>query len=155
MTNVSDIESIKQLKYRYFRFLDQKKMDDLEQLLLPDCSADYHNGHYSYPNREKLMEFLRDGCGRRDLLLTMHQGHHPEIELISETEATGIWYLQDIVINLRTEQRLEGNGFYEDRYRKVDGNWKFAHTGYKRTFEITKPIGEITEFYNGFEEGAF
>lgn len=149
-----EIESIQQLKYRYFRYLDQRQLDALEQLLVPDCTSAYHNGAYSHDNRDGIMAFLRGSIGSGNLL-TLHQGHHPEIELLSDTEAQGFWYLQDIVIDKVKQTRLEGNGFYEDRYRKVNGEWKISHIGYKRTFDIRQPLGELLEFYDGFAEGAF
>jgi hypothetical protein len=147
----TDIDAIKALKYRYFRCVDRKQLDELEQLMLPDCAADYHGGRRGAPDRAANMAFLRATLGQRHLL-TMHQGHHPEIELLSETEARGSWYLHDIVLNLKDKTRLEGNGFYEDRYRKVNGEWKIAHTGYERTFEIIQPLGEVLELFNGFAE---
>lgn len=150
MSANDDIYAIQQLKYRYFRFLDQKKFDALEQLLHPTCTATYHGGRYSADDRAGLMAFLRGGMSNRNLL-TLHQGHHPEIQLVSATEATGIWYLHDVVIDTVNRTRLEGNGFYEDRYRKVDGDWKIQHTGYRRTFDLKQPLGEVLELFNGFE----
>ena len=38
----------------------------------------------------------------------------------------------------------------EDRYRKVNGEWKFLHTGYHRTFALTQPLGEVVDLYNAF-----
>jgi hypothetical protein len=154
MNSRDEIEAIKQLKYRYFRCVDQKKLDELEQLLLPECSALYHGGRYGAPDRAGIMVFLRATLGKRSLL-TMHHGHHPEIEILSDTEATGIWYLHDVVIDQEEKTRLEGNGFYEDRYRKVDGEWKIAHTGYHRTFDIKQPLGEVLELFDGFAAGDF
>jgi hypothetical protein len=149
-----DIEAIKQLKYRYFRFLDQKRLVDLQALLLPECTASYHDGAYRFDDRDGIMAFLRLSVGN-DTLLTLHQGHHPEIEFIADDEALGYWYLQDVVINKEKLTRMEGNGFYEDRYRRVNGEWKFAHTGYRRTYDIRQPLGELIEFYDGFECGAY
>ena len=154
MNRQDEIEAIKQLKYRYFRFLDQKKLDQLEQLLTPDFTASYHNGRYGAPDRATVMGFLRKTIGQPHLL-TLHQGHHPEITLVSDTEATGIWYLQDIVIDTREKSRLEGNGFYEDRYRKVNGEWRIAYTSYRRTFDIKQPLGEVLELFDGFAAGDF
>ena len=151
MSAVDETRAIDQLKFRYFRFLDQKKLDDLEQLLTEDCDASYHGGRYSAPDRATMMAFLRASIGM-PRLLTMHHGHHPEIELISDTEAVGKWYLHDIVLDVEDKTRLEGNGFYEDRYRKVNGEWKICHTGYHRTFDIKQPMGEVLEMFNGFAE---
>src|SRR5687767_6841563 len=118
MPNSNDIEAIKTLKYSYFRNVDQKNLGALEQQLVPECSTSYHGGRYGNPDRASTVAFLRTALGPH--LLTMHQAHHPEIELLSATEARGRWYMHDIVINLKDNTRLEGNGFYEDRYRKVD-----------------------------------
>ena len=68
-------------------------------------------------------------------MVTMHQGHHPEIELTSDTTATGIWALEDYVIMTELNMSLHGAAFYHDKYVKVDGQWKIKHTGYERIFE--------------------
>lgn len=154
MNTQADIEAIKQLKFRYFRLLDQKRIDELGELLAPDCTASYNKGRYGASSRAETIEFLRASM-TKTTLLTLHHGHHPEIEILSATEATGTWYLHDIVVNLEQETRLEGGAFYEDRYRKIDGEWKFAHTGYRRTFEVTQPLGNV-DIFNGFiEDGPF
>ena len=150
-----DIEAIRNLKYAYFRLLDQKRFDELGQLLLPECTVKYHSGRYGYDGRDATVAFLKEFMSSSQVL-TLHQGHHPEIALVSDTEATGIWYLHDIVINLHDNTKLEGNGFYDDRYRKVNGEWKIAHTGYRRTFDLKEPLGEVLELFNGFvEDGPF
>lgn len=154
MSAQDEIEAIKQLKYRYFRLLDQKRIDELGELLTPDCTVNYHQGRYGAPNRAATLEFLRAAM-TRTTLLSLHQGHHPEIELLSATEARGTWYLHDIVIDLEANTRLEGAAFYQDRYRKTDGVWQFSHTGYRRTFEFKRPLGD-GELFNGFvEDGPF
>jgi hypothetical protein len=34
---------------------------------------------------------------------------------------------------------VRGASFYDDRYAKVDGAWRIAHTGYRRVFEEIEP----------------
>ena len=80
MSDADEIEAIRQLKYRYFRFLDQKRYDDLQALLLPDCTFSYHSGTYTYPNRDAAIAFLKERMHRPECL-SLHQGHHPEITL--------------------------------------------------------------------------
>jgi hypothetical protein len=46
----------------------------------------------------------------------------PEIDVTSETTATGIWALHDIVI-WPGRMRLDGHGHYHETYEKVDGAW--------------------------------
>lgn len=153
MADADEIEAIRQLKYRYFRFLDQKRFDDLRALCTDDCTFAYHAGTYTYPNPDAAVAFLRERMYRDDCL-SLHQGHHPEITLHSPTTASGTWYLQDVVFFLKQGTRLEGNGWYQDRYTKIGGDWKISHTGYDRSFEVTTPIGEVHELYNGFAEGG-
>ena len=69
-----------------------------------------------------------------------HNGHHPEIELLSETEATGKWYLHDDFLNLREMVRTEGTAIYVDRYVKVGGRWLIKHQSYERIYEKIERI---------------
>ena len=68
-------------------------------------------------------EFMAFLLERLDGAVTVHQGHMPEIEVTSETTATGIWALNDIVI-WPNGMRLEGYGHYHETYEKVDGEWR-------------------------------
>ena len=134
MNELLEIEKIKRLKYKYFRALDTNNWPLLAECLSEDCAARYDSGKYSYDSRQAILDFLSefmDGPKR----LTLHQGHHPEIDILNETDATGIWYLQDLVINLDDNTTLRGAGFYEDRYVKMEGQWLIKYTGYERTYE--------------------
>jgi hypothetical protein len=149
----TEIEAIRQLKYRYFRTVDLGKFDDLRTIMTEDCAARYDNGNFAFDGREAIIAFLKSAFPSPHM--AMHQGHHPEIELISETEAKGVWYFHDLVFYLKDNLRLEGTGFYNDRYRKVDGVWKIAHTGYRRNFEVVVPLGEVKSWRSGVAEGLF
>jgi hypothetical protein len=72
-------------------------------------------------------------------MITMHQVHQPELELTSATTASGTWALEDRVIMVDHKITLRGAAYYTDRYVKVDGDWKIAHTGYERLFEEMEP----------------
>jgi hypothetical protein len=153
MNPEAEIAAIKKLKYRYFRAVDLKKMDELRAVLTEDATARYDNGNFAYDGRENIVSFINDAFPTPHM--AMHQGHHPEIELISDTEAVGTWYFHDIVFYLKDNLRLEGTGYYHDRYRKVDGEWKIAHTGYRRNFEVVTPLGEVKSWRSGVAEGLF
>lgn len=71
----------------------------------------------------------------------MHNGHTPEIEAIGDT-ATGYWYLNNVFINLETQEYLTGSAICEDRYVKQNGKWRIAATGYSRLLEVTEPLGD-------------
>ena len=90
------IERIKQLKARYFRSIDTKDLETLKNVFSADATAFFKGGYY---------EFTLSGWAEMepfyDTSFTpqrfgMHHGHLPEIEVQGD-EATGTWYLQDIL----------------------------------------------------------
>ena len=133
-----EIEAIKQLKYRYARLLDTKDFDGLTELFVEDATASYSGGQLSYEGRDAIVDFLRTALGSTSML-TSHLVGQPEIELIDPQTARGTWALQDMVIVAEQGIEIRGTAFYEDRYVKVDGAWKFAHTGYRRVYEEMGP----------------
>ncbi len=134
MSMHDDLEAIRQLKYRYFRALDTKRWDELAETLTEDATTSYDEGHYAFTGRDAILDFLRGALGS-PRVLSMHHGHHPEIEVTSETTARGTWYLEDQVLFPDANTVLRGAAFYSDEYRKVGGQWKIFSTGYRRTFE--------------------
>ena len=61
-----------------------------------------------------------------DRLAVAHRIHQPEIDLTSPTTAVGTWAMDDIVIMTDWNLTIRGAAFYEDRYVKVDGEWKIT-----------------------------
>ena len=131
---LTEIEAIRALKYAYFRLLDQKRFAELGELLTEDVTTAYQSGELQQEGRAAVVEFLHTSLGDAGIV-TQHNGHHPEITLVSEAEATGTWYLEDRVIVPEHDFDLHGTAFYADRYTKVDGTWRIAHTGYQRVYE--------------------
>lgn len=136
-----DIDDICRLKYRYLRSLDTKQWDEFEDCFLPDATGDY-NG-LVFDDRAALVTYMKENLGAG--LITLHQAHHPEITVEGDG-ATGRWYLQDRVIVEAFRFMLEGAAFYEDRYTRTPEGWRVAHTGYRRTFEITYNLDDIPSF---------
>jgi len=140
MKRIEDIEAIKRLKYKYFRCLDSKLWDELAECFTEDATTSYSSGKYSFQGKDAIMKFLKEGLN--PTMISMHHGHHPEIELTSDTTARGVWALQDYVIVTQANISLRGAAFYHDEYVKVNGEWKIKHTGYERIFEEIWDRGE-------------
>ena len=136
-----ELEQIKRLKYAYFRCLDQKRWDEMATLFTEDAVAAYSNGKYTFEGRDNIVAFMSKNMSR-DAFHTSHRVHHPEIDLLGPTEATGTWAMEDVNVDTEYDFYLTGAGFYEDRYVKMDGAWLLAHTGYKRTFETMMPMSK-------------
>jgi hypothetical protein len=133
MADLQEIEATA-AKYRYVRSLDQKLWDGLEQCLTEDCRSAYGDRHFSFAGRPAIMAFLKDALGPRTRI-SSHRVHQPEIELTSATTATGVWALDDVVIETEAKLTIRGAAFYQDEYVKVGGEWKIAKTGYRRIYE--------------------
>ena len=134
MDTAAELEAIRRLKYAYFRTLDLKLFDDLGALLTEDATASYEDGKTVLEGRAAIVSWLSAALGDAGIV-TEHHGHHPELAFVSETEATGTWYLEDRVIVPAADIEIGGTAFYEDRYRLTSEGWRITHTGYTRVFE--------------------
>ncbi len=116
-----EIEAIRRLKARYFRLMDTKDWDGMREVFTDDVVIDTSEaGGQVARGADEFMAFLREALGDA---VTVHQGHMPEIDLTSETTATGIWALNDIII-WSSGMRLDGYGHYHETYEKSDGEWR-------------------------------
>jgi len=132
--DLHELEAIKRLKYKYLRCLDQKRWDEIATCFTEDASCSYGGGKYAFQGRDAIVNFLRKAMGAPSFL-SSHRVHHPEIEFTSPTTATGIWALEDVVIETRAEITIRGAAWYRDEYCKQDGVWRIRSTGYERTYE--------------------
>ena len=142
MQNLVEKDQIKELKARYFRGLDTKDWDLFASTLTEDVRGRYSGGQLSFDGKDPLVDFMRENLSV-GTVITMHHGHHPEISINDDgIGATGVWYLQDMVIDLVGKTRLYGAAVYKDEYRKENGAWLISRTGYDRTFEFVEPLGD-------------
>jgi uncharacterized protein (TIGR02246 family) len=118
---MDDIEAIKQLKARYFRTLDTKDWDGYRSVFTEDVVMDTSaSGGGVIEGIDAFMDFLQEALADA---VTVHQGHMPEIEITSDTTATGTWALHDIII-WPTGMRLDGYGHYHETYEKGADGWR-------------------------------
>jgi len=142
MLDLIELEAIKRLKYKYLRCLDQKRWAELAECFTENATSAYSGGKFAFDGRDAILDFLSKAMGA-DSFISSHTVHHPEIELTSETTATGTWALQDVVIETNAQIVIRGAAFYRDEYVKVDGEWKILFTGYERTYEETYSRADI------------
>jgi len=121
---VLEIESIKQLKARYFRYVDTKQWDSLKGLFTDDASWDVDggSGHYEWNSPDEFIAHVSKTLG---VGVTVHHGHMPEIELLDATNARGTWAMFDYV-ELPGKPSRQGYGHYHETYRKEPAGWRFA-----------------------------
>ncbi|MFO1292135.1 MAG: nuclear transport factor 2 family protein [Rubrivivax sp.] len=143
---LQDIEAIKKLKHAYFRGLDSADRELLASLFHPDVDVHFIGGGYEwkFSGRERYVEEIAKNFNAD--AVAQHNGHHPEITLLSDSEAEGTWYLYDNFWNLRYKVYTYGTAFYRDRYVKVDGRWLIRSTFYKRHYEVVQQGDPMPNF---------
>jgi hypothetical protein len=140
------IEDIRRAKYRYLRAVDQKKWDELEQVLTPDAVARYGTPAMGKPlvleGRDAIMTFMRDALGGPDIV-TFHFCGQPEID-VDGSRATGTWAFEDTVIVQSARLVIKGAAYYEERYElDAEAGWRIAHIQYVRTYEMTHSLDDL------------
>lgn len=137
------IESIKQLKARYCRYLDTKDWAVWRTIFADDFVSDTSEaGGKVIAGADDFVAFTRRALGR-PAQPTAHQVHTPEIELTSATTARGIWALQDVV-RFGPGVTLVGYGHYHETYENVAGRWLIKSSKLTRLREdIVTPLISI------------
>ena len=129
------IEEIKQLKARYFRFVDTKDWQGFEELFTEDAVLDIRD---DIPDCvvTGAAEIVNTVSSNLVDVTSVHHGHCPEIEISSDNSATGIWAMEDKLrwsedstAQLKT---LHGYGHYLETYARVNGNWRIKTLKLKR-----------------------
>ncbi len=124
------IEAIKQLKSRYFHACDTKQPDQVRACFAPGpITLDYGRvGQFS--SREDMLDvFTRLACSEH--IVEMHHGQNPQIEIVSETEASAVWGLHYYLIDTRQQTATQLAGFYDDRYRRIEDEWLITASHYR------------------------
>jgi SnoaL-like domain len=150
LQQLSDLEDIRTVKHRYFRSIDTADMAMLDTLFTDDVFVEYIGGGYrvQLEGKANMLEFIANSFP--ETALAMHHGHMPDISFTGPDTAEGIWYLEDVFIDLELGKHTAGSALYRDHYVRQESGWKIARTIYERVIEIVYPIskdGEITAHY--------
>jgi hypothetical protein len=137
------IEEIKQLKAKYFYYLDHKDwVNWREQVWAPEgklvVAAEID--HTVFP-REPMIEWV---ASRFADMVSVHHGHTPIIDIISETEAKALWAMEDRLYrgkgNPEGESFVLGFGHYHETYVKLEVGWRIRSTRLTRLRAETTSI---------------
>ncbi len=133
-----DLAAITALKARYCRTLDTKDWDGFG-----DCLAEDFTGQYDgMPRASKDEPEVAHVAGRKSVadgtaanlqnIPTVHSVYAPEIEIIDETHARGVWAMRDYL--LFPTCAFVGYGHYHEDYVKSNGVWRIQRTHLTRLF---------------------
>lgn len=141
MERLVAIEEIKNLKARRIRAMDEKRWDDYEAMHAEDHVSDTYGGEPAVgarANVRKLAAVLAD-------IVSVHHAHTPEIEITSDTTATGVWAMEDMLFWQQGDEQhwLHGYGHYHERYRKGPDGWQFVYRKLTRLRVDASPGGKL------------
>ena len=125
------IEEIKSLKGRYCRAVDTKDWELWRTCFVPEIVIETFDFDTKF--RSEGFDALIENC--KKLLAgsrTVHQVHNPEITVLSDTEAKGIWALHDVLKwskpNMFGLVSMIGYGNYNEKYRKTKDGWRIVES---------------------------
>jgi SnoaL-like domain len=138
------IEAIKQLKARYFRELDTKNWEGLGTIftgvrhpLTGEWRPPEGGEDRIFRGRAAIVAMIRAAVGE---LITVHHGHTPEIEILSESTARGIVPMEDTLRFSSGELLLNGFGHYYETYQKIEQGWQIKTSRLTRLFIAGSPL---------------
>lgn len=119
------IEEIKKLKARYFRLLDAHDWTAFAELFTDDAAFDIAESSSGVRTKEDFVAALRKHL---TTAVSVHHGHMPEIDVVDENTATGVWAMFDSVEPPEgsTYPTLTGFGHYHEEYRREGDDWRIS-----------------------------
>ncbi|MDA7419194.1 nuclear transport factor 2 family protein [Xenophilus arseniciresistens] len=129
LERLESLVSIRQLKSRYCRYIDTKQWEALRGLFTADARFE---GFGSAPDGADVQTFVSGVAARLADAVSVHHCHTPEITLLSEDRARGVWAMQDHLqwpraIALKEAPHasgFQGFGHYEEEYLREAGQWR-------------------------------
>ncbi|OBI44073.1 nuclear transport factor 2 family protein [Mycobacterium sp. E796] len=136
---MDDIEAIKRLKARYCRLMDTKEWNGYRELFTDDVTVNLESAGEAVPGQDQesteavgaviagadaFLAMLVPTLGE---VVTVHQCHTPEIDLLSPSTATGIWAMEDL-LRFPDGTELHGFGHYHETYEKHGDDWLIKST---------------------------
>jgi len=140
---LNDIEDIKQLKARYCRLIDQKQWSELESDFVTDAAIEIAGAPGGADDTQRFTsahEFIDALSKLMGPLVSVHQVHAPEIEILDEQNARGTWTVADrLVFPAGSPLKvLQGWGIYHETYKKKSGRWQIASVRLERL--LVEPV---------------
>lgn len=152
MTLIEELDAIRrisELKARYFRFVDTQDWEGFRGLFADDATLFFPETGQEEPAAiDDAMPMIRDFL---EGVTSVHHGHMPEIEFLTDDHATGIWSMEDIVrwqpgrAAVVGQEMMHGYGHYHDEYVKRGSRWLIKSLRLSRLrLERHKPSVSVT-----------
>ena len=119
---LEDIEAIKNLRSKYWRYIREGLWDAFLDCFTDDAAVDLGVGR-QLQGKKSLTKFYKEIFPTlRSAIIP--QGHNPEIDVLSETKATGKWLIDNPQIEIPSNVAVRLGSTYDEEYVKESDGWK-------------------------------
>lgn len=126
LARLDAVEEIRNLKARYFRCLDCKLWDELEDVLTSTMKVVTPDGSIFCEGGTTYAQSLRHSL---ESSISCHQGFTAEIQITDASNARAIWAMQDNISWTGNHPKqgwksIVGYGHYHETYKFERGAWR-------------------------------
>lgn len=150
LQRLEDIEAIRRLKAQYLHACDRKRVD-LIRACFADGSITIDYGAIGcFDNREDFLRVYQEKACHPEVI-DIHHSHNEQIDWLSAQDARATFDLFFYQIDTRSGMLVQLGGFYEDAFRKQDGQWKIVATKFVVTSTLVNSVtnGSLVPVFQG------
>jgi len=124
---LSDIESIRQMRYRYWRAIRDVDLDALLKLFSEHPRVDFGLGEQMVAvGKEAVENLYKTTVGTWKPQGQYPRGFIPEIEISGDNTAKGVWMVEAQVLDREKKLVTNVGCLYDEEYVKENGEWKIS-----------------------------
>jgi len=137
---IQAINSIKNLKFKYWNACDSKKPADiLECFYTEKIYINFEDFGIFTSARDMVKKYKFYSCHPH--LIEQHAGKNPIIKLLSSNEASGFWSMSYSLIDTQKKISLTISGTYEDLYVRDEAKkWLIKETVFKKRASMFRSL---------------
>lgn len=139
LQRLEDIEAIRQLKARYLHACDRKDVATLRDCFAAGAVSIDYGAIGCFQDRESFVQIF-EAMACHSHIIDIHHGHNGQIHWHSSAQASATFDLYFCQINQQTSVMTQLGGYYNDEFRKIDGDWKLVSTQFVVTSTIVNQV---------------
>lgn len=124
-----EIEAIKKMRTMWAHYYDSGDVENLANLFTEDGVCEFIEKYGgSWVGRDEIRDkYYQYAPPDKPSYMGFHAATNVWINILSDTEAVGRWYILDFMFKDAETNPVNLFGVYDDSYLKVDGEWKIKH----------------------------
>ncbi|AYF88000.1 nuclear transport factor 2 family protein [Pseudomonas sp. DY-1] len=124
------LEAVRLLKHRYLNACDLKDVETIRACFAEGPITIDYGPVGTFQERDSFVALYQSlACNER--VIDLHHGANPELEHLVDDEVAGRWALYYFNVDAESGATRQLGGVYQDRYRRIDGQWKIVETVFR------------------------